>query len=122
MISGGAANLYMAVDAQSFQFTKGTPGSFNKNDRPGSPTWHFCEACGVHLTARSDRAPGAVLIKVGTLDDPSVFEGPQLVTWTSEMQKFHLLPADVPAHPEFPWPKGLDRPATEVQSSGAANG
>ena len=29
-------------------------------------------------------------------------EGPQLVTWTSEMQKFHFHPADVPAHPEFP--------------------
>jgi hypothetical protein len=46
-----------------------------------------------------------VLIKVGTLDDPGLFEGPQLVTWTSEMQKFHLLPTDVPAHPEFPRPK-----------------
>jgi len=121
MISGGAGNLFMAVDAQNFQFTKGTPGSFNKNDRSGSPTRHFCEACGVHLTARSERAPGAVLIKVGTLDDPSVFEGPELVTWTSEMQKFHLLPADVPAHPEFPRPKALDRPATEAPSSGAAN-
>src|SRR6266478_301396 len=91
-ISGGAGNFFMAVDAKSFQFTKGTPRSFNKNDRPGSPTRHFCGACGVHLTARSERAPTAVLIKVGTLDDPSVFEGPQLVTWTSEMQKFHLLP------------------------------
>lgn len=38
------------------------------------------------------------------LDDPSVFEGPQLVTWTSEMQKFHLLPPDVPAYPELPQP------------------
>src|SRR5213083_1636881 len=67
-ISGGAGNLYMAVEAKSFQ-----------------------------------------LIKVGTLDDPVVFEGPQMVTWTSEMQKFHLLPSDVPAHPEFPRPKGPDR-------------
>ena len=104
MISGGAGNLFMAVDAQGFQFTRGTPGAFNKKDRPGSPTRHFCQVCGVHLTARSERAPGAVLIKIGTLDDPSVFEGPQLVTWTSEMQKFHLLPPDVPAYPEFPWP------------------
>src|SRR5205807_6650601 len=101
----------MAVDAQSFQFTKGTPRSFNKNDRPGSPTRHFCEACGVHLTARSDRAPTAVLVKVGSLDDASVFEGARLVTWTSEMQKFHLLPAAVPARPEFPRAQALDNPA-----------
>jgi len=118
-ISGGAGNLFMAINAMSFQFTKGTPGAFNKNDRPGSPTRHFCQTCGVHLTARSERAPGAVLIKVGTLDDPSAFEGPQLVTWTSEMQKFHLLPNDVPTHPEFPRPKGSERPAAEVPSSGA---
>ena len=101
-ISGGSGNLFMAIDAKSFQFTKGAPRSFNKNDRPGSPTRHFCETCGVHLTARSELAPTAVLIKVGTLDDPSVFEGPQLVTWTSEMQKFHLLPSDVPAYPGWP--------------------
>jgi hypothetical protein len=104
MISGGAGNLFIAVDAQGFQFTKGDPRSFNKNDRRGSPTRHFCQTCGVHLTARSERAPGAVLIKVGTLDNPSMFEGPQLVTWTSEMQKFHLLPPGVPAYPELPRP------------------
>ena len=101
-ISGGGGNFFMAVEAKSFLFTQGTPKSFNKQDRPGSPTRHFFAACGVHLTARSERAPSAVLIKVGTLDDPSLFEGPQLVTWTSEMQKFHFHPADVPAHPEFP--------------------
>src|SRR5689334_5262232 len=29
-ISGGAGNLFMAVDAQTFQFTKGTPRAFSK--------------------------------------------------------------------------------------------
>lgn len=56
----------MAAEAQSFEFTSGTPKSFSKNDRPRSPTQHFCEICGVHLTARSERAPSAVLIKVAT--------------------------------------------------------
>lgn len=104
-ISGGAGNFFMAVAADGFRFVKGTPGSFNKNDRPGSPTRHFCATCGVHLTARSDRAPSAVLVKVGTLDDPSHFGAPELVTWTSEMQTFHSLPSGVPTHAEFPRPK-----------------
>jgi hypothetical protein len=43
------------------------------------------------------------------------------VTWTSEMQKFHLLPADVPAHPEFPRAKDLDKPASQVPPSGSSN-
>jgi hypothetical protein len=102
MISGGAGNLYMAVGAGTFLFTKGTPESFTNSEHPWHPTRHFCATCGVHLTARSERAPSAVLIKIGTLDDPSVFAGPQMVTWTSEMQKFHLVPPDVPAHPELP--------------------
>jgi len=121
MISGGAGNLFMAVDAQGFEFTNGAPRSFNKNDRPGSPTRHFCGDCGVHLTARSELAPSAVLIKVGTLDDPSVFEGAQMITWTSEMQKFHNLPANVPAHPEFPRPKSVNGPAMAEPTSGAAD-
>ncbi len=82
-----------------------------KRDHPWSPTRHFCEKCGVHLTARSERAPSAVLIKVGTLDDPSVFEGPQVVTWTSEMQKFHLLPLGAPSYPTIP------RPAAQSQNA-----
>lgn len=94
----------MAVEAQTFQFTQGAPRSFNKKDYPWSPTRHFCGNCGVHLTARSERAPSAVLVKVGTLDDPSVFQGPRLVTWTSEMQTFHVLPPDVPAYAEIPRP------------------
>jgi hypothetical protein len=106
MISGGAGNFFMAVEAKTFLFTKGTPNFFTSKDHPWHPTRHFCGSCGVHLTARSERAPTGVLIKVGTLDDPSVFEGPQLVTWTSEMQKFHLMPPGIPAYPEIPRAKG----------------
>ena len=109
-ISGGAGNLFMAVDAARFRFTRGTPVAFSR-DAASSPTRHFCGACGIHLTARSPLAPGAVLIKVGSLDDPKLFEGPQLVVWTSEMQAFHLLPPHVPAHPELPRPKAPNTPA-----------
>jgi hypothetical protein len=107
-ISGGAGNFFMAVEAQGFRFTKGTPQAFTDLNHAWRPTRHFCGICGVHLTAQSERAPSAVLIKVGTLDDPSVFDGPQMVTWTSEMQKFHLLPPDVPAHAEIPGRKNQD--------------
>jgi hypothetical protein len=100
--SGGAGNFYVAVEAQGFRFTKAEPRVFTDEGHAWRPTRHFCGRCGVHLTARSERAASAVLIKVGTLDDPSVFGGPQMVTWTSEMQKFHSLPADVPAHAEIP--------------------
>lgn len=104
-ISGGAGNLFLGVEAASFRFTKGTPKEFAHPEREAPPVRSFCEACGVQLTARSPRAPGGVLIQVGTLDDPGVFEGPQLVVWTSEMQAFHQAPQGVPSWPKFPAPR-----------------
>lgn len=88
-IYGGAGNMFMAVAAEGFAFTQGEPRSFRAS--AGAPARHFCGTCGVHLTARSPKAPAAVLIKVGTLDDPGLFGGPRLLAWTAERQPFHLL-------------------------------
>ena len=33
---------------------------------------------------------------VGTLDDPSVFEGPQMAIYTCDAQKYHAVPTDIP--------------------------
>ena len=101
-ISGGAGNLFIVVDAQAFRFTRGRAKEFSRPDPPAAPTRGFCGVCGVHLTARSPRAEGVVLIKVGTLDDPSLFGAPEVVVWTDEKQGFHLLPPGVPAYGGFP--------------------
>lgn len=104
-ISGGAGNLFLGVMADTFGFTQGTPREFAHPERETPPVRSFCETCGVHLTSRSPRAPGGLLIKVGTLDDPGIFEGPSLVVWTSEMQAFHQAPPGVPSYERFPTPK-----------------
>jgi hypothetical protein len=106
MISGGAGNPFLGVMADAFRYTKGEPKEFAHPDKEAPPVRSFCATCGVQLTSRSPKAPGGVLIRVGTLDDPGVFEGPQLVVWTSEMQPWHLAPPDVPSWPQFPRPKG----------------
>ena len=100
--SGGAGNLFMVVGATNFEFTQGEPRSYSSGRRPASPTRHFCGRCGIHLVARSAVAADAVLIKIGTLDDPGLYDGPELVVWTSEMQKFNLLPSGVTAFAEVP--------------------
>jgi len=99
-LSGGLGNLFMVVSADGFRYSEGTARTFQK--QADTPARDFCGACGTQLTARSHRAPGVVLIKVGTLDDPSVFEGPGGVFWTNEKQAFHHLPPDVPAHATLP--------------------
>ncbi len=46
--------------------------------------------------------PGMVMIKVGTLDDPEVFEGPQMAIYTCDKQAYHRLPEGVPAFDKTP--------------------
>jgi hypothetical protein len=58
-------------------------------------TREFCPDCGTHLLSRGYGLPGAVLIKVGTLDDPSVYGGPQMVIHMADKQAFHHVPKGI---------------------------
>jgi hypothetical protein len=43
-----------------------------------------------------------VILKVGGLDDPSVFEGPQAAIWMKDAQPYHLVAEGVPQVPGSP--------------------
>jgi len=101
-ITGGAENLFMAMPADGFRYVKGEPKRFTRSDLPNPVTREFCGTCGSPLTTRAPGLPTGVIIKIGSLDDPSVFEGPQVVMWTADAPKFHLMPEGVPSFPGFP--------------------
>ena len=42
------------------------------------------------------------MLKVGTLDDPSVFGQPQMVIYTCDKQSYHQLPDGIPAFERTP--------------------
>src|SRR5262249_2982228 len=67
-----------------------------RSDIPNPVTREFCGECGTHLTTRTQALPGAALIKVGTLDDPSVFGAPQMVIFTIDKQTFISSPRGCP--------------------------
>jgi hypothetical protein len=50
------------------------------------------------------RAPGLplALLKVGTLDDPSAFKGPQMAIFTCDQQAFHQIPDGIPTFERGP--------------------
>jgi hypothetical protein len=100
-VSGGAGNLFLGLMADGFRYTQGEPSRFAR-DEADAPTREFCGQCGVHVAARSPKAPGGVIVKVGTLDDPAAFEGPDIVVWTEERQAFHTLPEAARAFPSVP--------------------
>jgi hypothetical protein len=101
-ISGGSPNMFMLMPVGGFAYAKGTPKQFTRSDLEGAVTREFCAECGTHLTTRSPRDASIVILKVGTLDDPSVYGGPQAVIWTKDAQPWHLMPEGVPQFPGFP--------------------
>ncbi len=58
-------------------------------------TREFCAECGTHLLSRAPGVPGAVILKVGTFDDPSLFGAPQMAIFTIDKQSFHQVPDGV---------------------------
>lgn len=101
-ISGGAGNLFIGMESAGFRYTRGTPRCHTRTEPADGPTREFCGECGVHLAARSPKAPGGIIVKVGALDDPAVFAGPDKVFWTEEKQAFHFLPEGATAYPRLP--------------------
>ena len=99
--SGGAPNMFMLMPRQGFAYTRGAPKQFARTDLEQAVTREFCAECGTHLTTRR---PGleAVILKVGTLDDPGVFGGPRMAIFTIDKQAFHHIPDGLPAFERLP--------------------
>ncbi|MBI1179776.1 MAG: hypothetical protein GC201_04405 [Alphaproteobacteria bacterium] len=100
-ITGGSPNVLIAMPLEGFSYTKGEPKQFTRSDIPRPVTREFCPVCGTHVLTRAKGFPG-VIIKVGTLDDPSLFGGPDLAIFTKDMQSFHHIPEGVPAFERLP--------------------
>ena len=101
-ISGGHPNAVMAMPEAGFRYTKGKPKAFKRSDLENGVTREFCASCGTHLLAKSPNVAGALLLKVGTFDDPSVYGQPQVVIFTIDKQSFHHLPAGIPSFERVP--------------------
>jgi hypothetical protein len=90
-ISGGAPNLTMGFPITSFSYTKGEAKPFQRADLDNGVVREFCADCGTHLVSKPPTMPMAML-KVGTMDDPSLFGGPQMAIYLCDKQDFHQVP------------------------------
>jgi hypothetical protein len=100
-ISGGGPNMFMLMSPDGFRYTNGAPKRFTRDDLERPVTREFCENCGTHIATHR---PGLsmVILKVGTLDDPSLYGLPQMAINTADKQAFHLLPEGLPTFERLP--------------------
>jgi hypothetical protein len=99
-ITGGDSLLVIGVPDDGFKVTKGALKSFKRSDIENSVTREFCPNCGTHVTTRA--IPGMVMIKVGSLDDPAVFGGPQMAIYTCDKQPYHHVTEGIPTFDKLP--------------------
>jgi hypothetical protein len=100
-ISGGGPNFFMLMPVKGFSYSKGSPKQFSRTDIEGAVTREFCAECGTHLTTRRPGLP-AVIVKAGTLDDPSLYGLPQTAIYTCDRQAFHSIPEGMPSFDKLP--------------------
>ncbi|MEP3226964.1 MAG: GFA family protein [Parasphingorhabdus sp.] len=100
-ITGGSNVLAMAMPIEGFALTKGTVKGFARDDIEHAVTREFCGNCGTHLFTRAPGFAHGVIIKVGSLDDPSVFGKAESANYVCDAQPFHRLPADMPLNQKW---------------------
>jgi hypothetical protein len=101
-ISGGAPNMFMLMPSEGFTYTQGKPKQFTRSDIERPVTREFCADCGTHIVTRRPDMSAAVVLKVGTLDNPGVFGGPRMAIYTIDRQAFHTIPDGLPTFERLP--------------------
>lgn len=100
-ITGGGPNYFMVLPANALHWTKGEPAAFARPDLETPVTRRFCGTCGTHLITELPDGERLVL-KIGTLDDPSLYGGPKAAIFTVDQQPFHLIPENLPVFERRP--------------------
>ena len=100
-ITGGNPNVMMVLPEAGFRFTQGEPSSFTRTDIADAVSRFFCPRCGTAIGTRSPKRPSSFIVKVGTLDEPSVFKA-QVAIFTVDKQAFHHIPDGIPAFERRP--------------------
>jgi hypothetical protein len=101
-ITGGSPNVFIAMPANELRITQGQTKSFSRTDIEAAVTREFCPNCGTQILTRAPAIPEVAIIKVGTMDDPSLYEMPQLAIFTCDRQAFHTVPDGVPSFDRLP--------------------
>lgn len=101
-ITGGQANTIMAMPVSELRYTLGKAKEYRRTVLERRAQREFCSDYGTHIATRSPSLSQAVILKVGTLDGPSVFGAAQTTMQIADAQSFHHVPDDIARFERFP--------------------
>ena len=93
-LSGGNSVPLMRFSLEDFQLPSGEMKQVRRADLEHPVTRHFCETCGTGVANETPKRPGAIIVKVGTFDDPSIFK-PAMAIFTRDKQDYHHIPEHI---------------------------
>jgi hypothetical protein len=100
--TGSAYAAVLAVPKATFKVTQGKPKYFELTADSGNKTTRaFCCSCGSPLFGLPGISPDIVTIRVGSLDDPSVFRPSQDI-YTASAQPWDCMNPDLSKSPKLP--------------------
>lgn len=100
--SGSAFIAAMRVPAAGFRITKGEPKVYVRpSDAGNEVTLAFCGECGSPLFIRVLARPDIVGLRVGSLDDPSVFR-PEAHIFVKSAQPWDHMGPELPRYETYP--------------------
>ena len=101
-ITGGSPNNAIYISKAILKINRGKPSSYTSQSDSGSRiTRFFCGKCGTSLYGESEIYQDSIVLKVGSLDDPSVFK-PTMNVWVSSAQPWHYIDPDLPQYDKSP--------------------
>jgi hypothetical protein len=94
--TGGGTSYGMIFERRAVTFTGAEPTVYSSPAASGRRVHRaFCAICGTQVYAAGDGNPSRLVLRPGTLDDPSGFTA-QGHLWTASAPPWHVIPPDLP--------------------------
>lgn len=107
-IAAGNATINLAFPSEAVTIT-GELSDYESMAESGRHMHRrFCPACGVHLFSEAEERPHLIIIRAGTLDDPSIAV-PSGNIWTSKAPEWACIDPHLPQFEGQPPPVGTSQ-------------
>jgi len=97
--ASGSATVNAVFEADKVALTGGLTSFVSTADSGNTMRRGFCSTCGTPVTSASDARPEYVILRVGTLDNPSLI-APAMTIWTDSAPDWAHHDPEIPAMPK----------------------